>query len=226
MAESGSCPFAARETDGMKEGKNIHLLLIEDDTDDAFLIMEMVADEKAFTVSVEHVTSLTAGIERLKGGGIDIVLSDLGLPESQGLDTLKLLLSAAGSLPVLVLTGLSDRKIGAEAVHAGAQDYLFKGQVNGSLLVRSILYAIERKKMETEREALVHELKEALAKVKLLSGFLPICSLCKKIRDDKGYWQQIESYISEHSDAEFSHGLCEECAKKFYPEYCKKGEEK
>jgi len=201
------------------DGKNIHVLLIEDDADDAFLIMEMVAEEKAVTLNVEHVTSLTAGLERLKDDGIDIVLSDLGLPESRGLDTLNLLLPAAGSLPVIVLTGLSDHIVGAEAVHAGAQDYLFKGQVNGDLLIRAILYGLERKKMEVEREGLVQELKEALAKVKLLSGFLPICCSCKKIRDDQGYWQQIESYISDHSNAEFSHGLCPECSKKLYPEY-------
>ncbi len=202
-------------------GKGIHVLLIEDDVDDAFLIKEMVSEEKEVTIVVEHVTTLTAGIERLREGGIDIVLSDLGLPESRGLDTLKLLLPETGCLPLLVLTGLSDQMIGAEAVHAGAQDYLFKGQVNGSLLVRSILYAIERKKMEAEREKLVHELTDALAKVKLLSGFLPICCSCKKIRDDKGYWQQIESYISDHSNAEFSHGICPECSKKLYPELYK-----
>lgn len=207
----------------MTDRKNIRVLLIEDDADDAFLIMEMVSDEKAVTLNVEHVTSLTAGLERLRGGGIDIVLSDLGLPESHGLDTLNLLLPAAGSRPVIVLTGLSDHIIGAEAVHAGAQDYLFKGQVNGDLLIRSILYALERNKMAAEREVLVQKLQEALAKVKLLSGFLPICCSCKKIRGDTGYWQQIESYISEHSNAEFSHGLCPECSKKLYPEYFQEG---
>ena len=207
----------------MTDGHCIRVLLIEDDPDDAYLIMEMVADEKSVTISIEHVTSLTAGIDRLKDGGINIVLSDLGLPESSGFETLNLLLPVAGSLPVIVLTGLSDQKIGSEAVRAGAQDYLFKGQVNGSLLVRSILYAIERQQMETEREELLLELKEALSQVKLLSGFLPICSSCKKIRNDKGYWQQIESYISEHSNAEFSHGLCEKCAKRLYPEFYKEG---
>ena len=58
----------------------------------------------------------------------------------------------------------------------------------------------------------------ALAKVKLLSGLLPICSGCKKIRDTQGYWQQVESYIREHSEAEFSHGLCPDCARRLYPE--------
>ncbi|MGD0283619.1 MAG: CHASE sensor domain-containing protein [Dissulfurispiraceae bacterium] len=77
----------------------------------------------------------------------------------------------------------------------------------------------ERKRMETERDMLIVELQEALAEVKQLSGLLPICSSCKKIRDDKGYWTQIESYISEHSEALFTHAICPECGKKLYPEY-------
>jgi hypothetical protein len=66
---------------------------------------------------------------------------------------------------------------------------------------------------------LIEELTEALSKVKTLSGLLPICSSCKKIRNDKGYWQQVETYVKEHSDAEFTHGLCPDCVKKLYPEY-------
>ena len=76
----------------------------------------------------------------------------------------------------------------------------------------------EKKKTEQERERLIAELQKALAEVKTLSGFLPICSSCKKIRDDQGYWNQIEQYIKEHSDAEFSHSLCPDCATKLYPE--------
>ena len=72
---------------------------------------------------------------------------------------------------------------------------------------------------EKKQRELVGELQNALSRVKLLSGFLPICASCKKIRDDKGYWSQIESYIRDHSEAEFSHGICPECAKKLYPEY-------
>ena len=72
----------------------------------------------------------------------------------------------------------------------------------------------ERKRAEQELEKVVIELQQALTQVKKLSGFLPICASCKKIRDDKGYWRQIEQYITEHSEALFSHGLCPECAKK------------
>ncbi len=70
------------------------------------------------------------------------------------------------------------------------------------------------------------ELEEALSKVKILSGFLPICASCKKIRDDSGYWNQIEGYIREHSDVEFSHSICPDCAEKLYPDYYKKKDSK
>jgi len=75
-----------------------------------------------------------------------------------------------------------------------------------------------RQKAESEKDELIIELQDALHKVKTLRGLLPICSSCKKIRDDNGYWNQLEAYIQKHSDAEFSHGICPECAKKFYPE--------
>lgn len=79
----------------------------------------------------------------------------------------------------------------------------------------------ERKQVERDRETLIVELQQAMKKVKTLNGMLPICSSCKKIRDDKGYWNQIESYIRDHSEAEFSHGICPECAKEMYPDFFK-----
>ena len=83
---------------------------------------------------------------------------------------------------------------------------------------RELTDEIERRKeLEKERERLIADLKEALVEVRTLSGLLPICSSCKKIRDDKGYWNQIESFISAHSEAEFSHGICPECARRLYP---------
>jgi len=75
----------------------------------------------------------------------------------------------------------------------------------------------ERKRSEREREELIHELQEALANVKTLRGLVPICANCKKIRDDKGYWQQVETYVRDHSEAIFSHGLCPECIKDLFP---------
>ena len=75
-----------------------------------------------------------------------------------------------------------------------------------------------RKKSSEEREKLISELETALSKVKLLSGIVPICMYCKEIRDDQGYWNQLEAFISEHSEAEFSHGICPKCAKAHFPD--------
>ena len=89
------------------------------------------------------------------------------------------------------------------------------GKVIG--LVLSSHETTERKRNEEKMEQLVLELQEALAKVKLLSGLVPICAWCKKIRNDEGYWEQIEKYISKHSEADFSHSICPECMEKEYP---------
>jgi hypothetical protein len=75
-----------------------------------------------------------------------------------------------------------------------------------------------RKRVEKEKEKLIVELQEALSEVKVLSGLLPICSFCKNIRNDEGYWQEIETYLQEHSSAKFSHSICKDCMKKYYPE--------
>ena len=98
-----------------------------------------------------------------------------------------------------------------------ARLYDADGMVVGA--IESIRDITAAKQSEQEREKLIAELTEALAKVRTLSGLLPICSSCKKIRDDKGYWNRIESYIQDHSEAEFSHSICPECAKKLYPDY-------
>ncbi len=76
----------------------------------------------------------------------------------------------------------------------------------------------ERKRLEKEKESLIIDLQIALSEVNKLSGFLPICSSFKKIRDDKGYWSEVEKYIGEHSEAQFSHGICPDCMRKLYPE--------
>ena len=102
-----------------------------------------------------------------------------------------------------------------------------KGKISAVTVVSKDI--TEHKSAEEEREKLIAELQKALGKleialgeVKKLSGLLPICASCKKIKDDKGYWEQIEHYISNHSEAAFSHGVCRDCAKKLYPDYYEK----
>jgi PAS domain S-box-containing protein len=95
---------------------------------------------------------------------------------------------------------------------------LFEGERFAGTLA-AFVDITERKQAEEERERLIAELREALANIKTLKGLVPICASCKKIRTDEGFWQQVEVYIRDHSEVEFSHGLCPDCLKKLYPEF-------
>jgi CheY-like chemotaxis protein len=120
-------------------------------------------------------------------------------------------------IPVVYLTAYADEDILQRAKIAEPFGYILKPFEERELHA-AIEMALYRHKAEEERERLIHELEDALAEIKTLRGILPICSSCKKIRDDEGYWNQLEAYIQEHSEAVFSHGLCPECGKKLYPE--------
>jgi DNA-binding NtrC family response regulator len=189
--------------------KPITVLLIEDSADDAMLIQRFLAGAMTVPYALVHADGLSRGMECLEGGGIDVVLLDLGLPDGHGISTFAILHKHSPDVPVIVLTGHDDEELAIEAVQKGAQDYLVKGKVDGGLLGRSLRYAIERQKLRTQ-------LQQSLREINTLRGFLPICANCKKIRDDQGYWTRIETYISMHSEAEFSHGICPECAVKLY----------
>lgn len=91
---------------------------------------------------------------------------------------------------------------------------------NGAIIgIRSTVQEISSfKKIQMERDKLINELTDALKKIKTLNGLVPICASCKKIRNDNGYYEQLEKYIMDHSDAVFSHGICPDCMKKLYPE--------
>jgi hypothetical protein len=118
-----------------------------------------------------------------------------------------------------------DRIVGVTGVGNKEDPYDESDARQITLFMNSMWGILKQRRSEQERERLILELKDYLAKVKTLSGLLPICANCKKIRDDKGYWKQIEAYISEHSEAEFTHGICPECAKKLYPGYKVKSED-
>jgi len=200
----------------------IKVLLIDDEPAQAWLVQEhlhTVSGKAGKVIDLLHAESLADGVKCMANEEVNVLLLDLSLPDSIGLATLVKAHSLFPTVPIIVLTSLEDEELGIQLVQAGAQDYLVKGQADALILYRTIRYAIERKQGETERETLIRELQEALAQVKTLSGLLPICSGCKKIRDDHGYWNRIETYISEHSDAQFSHGICPDCAQKYFPDY-------
>ncbi len=126
----------------------VTILLIEDNPGDARLLRETLADAHGSAIALAHASDLRAGLARLAQGGIDGVLLDLGLPDSEGLATFAAVQGHAVDLPIIVLTGLDDEELAERAVREGAQDYLVKGQVPAVLLCRSVRYAIERKRAE------------------------------------------------------------------------------
>jgi DNA-binding response OmpR family regulator len=136
--------------------KPVQVLLVEDNPGDARLIRECLTNAGDAGFKIEAAYTLQNALEWCSRSGIDVVLLDLGLPDSVGFDTLKTFRSRVPALPVVVLTGLADEKI---AVQAGAQDYLIKGEISGALMARALRYAIERKRAEEKMKQQLDELR-------------------------------------------------------------------
>ncbi len=145
--------------------RRVRILLIEDNPGDARLIELMVAEAGAGLFVLESVQRLSEGVGRLARGGIGLILLDLSLPDSQGLQTFAQLHARAPRLPIIVLSGLNDTTLAVQAVHEGAQDFLVKGQVDGQLLVRAMRYAIERKALVEQLGRYAEELRSKNAQL-------------------------------------------------------------
>jgi len=204
------------------ETRQIRILLVEDHPMYARLIESMVGGIREIQIMTQTASCLEEGLRLLSSGSYDVIILDLMLPDSEGRDTFEQVQLHSPHVPIVILSSLEDDSEAIRLVKEGAQDYLYKADISPGILLRALRYAIERKDAERERERLISELSQALTQVRTLSGLLPICSNCRRIRNDKGYWEQLEGYIQEHTDADFSHGICPECVEKIYPEYKKK----
>lgn len=195
-------------------------ILVVDDESIIAMDIERNLQNLGYKVAAKVVSGEQA-ISRVEDGNIDLVLMDIML--GVGMDGIEAAeqIRSKFKVPVVFLTALANDEILVRAKITGPHGYIVKpfDQTDLKIAVEIALY---RAKMEAEREQLIVELQEALAEVKTLSGLLPICASCKKIRDDKGYWQTVERYISEHSEAEFTHGICPDCVKKLYPDLYEK----
>ena len=169
---------------------------------------------------------------------VHVVVSDLRLPDGNGLQILWALNTINPDSAFILITGHATLETAIEAANQGAFAYHVK-PLDIDALNASVRNALRQQHLEIDKRNLLHTVQEinaelkhsvteletkndklldALAKVKLLSGLLPICASCKKIRDDAGYWNEIENYIAAHSEADFTHGFCQECIKKLYPD--------
>jgi len=208
--------------------KDTHVLIVEDDPMVGEMIQGLLEDI-GYTVAGKAIDGLQA-IEMTQSLQPDVVLMDIKMPDMDGLEATRLIFERCPT-PVVVLTAYETMELVEEASAVGVGAYLVKPP-NAREMERAITIAIARfddlmelRRLNAElqagneaRERLILELQDALAQVKTLSGLLPICASCKKIRDDDGYWNQLEAYIQDHSEVVFSHGLCPECAKELYPE--------
>ena len=197
---------------------HLKVLLVEDGRADAAAIRIKLGEVTNLDLQMAHAKSFADAAAMLAEEQFDVLLLDLTLPDIQGIDTVKRACALAPRTAIVVLTGVEDEALALEALHSGAQDFLAKGDTTGPMAARALRYALERKRSMEERDRLIRELEVALSTVKKLSGLLPICAECKKIRDEKGKWHAIESYIDSHSEATFTHGICPECMRVLYPE--------
>ncbi len=217
-------------------------ILIVDD--DAGVRMSLTRTLKARGYETSVMASGAEALAFIKEERVNLALIDIRLPDISGLEILKALRKINENSAVIMMTAYASLDSCVEALNVGAYAYIIKPMnLNQALII--IEKAFEKQRLSSENSRLVTELKsanekleervaelqslqaeklklidelqKALAEVKTLSGILSICSGCKKIRDEKGNWVQVESYVSNHVDVMFSHGMCPDCVAKFYP---------
>ena len=205
-------------------------ILIVDDSPDQQVLLRAILGKAGHT-DLQSADSAEAAFLLLNMDGqtppsqIDLVLMDVLMPELDGVEACRQIKSRPHlrDIPIIMVTAKSDLSNLQEAFAAGAIDFITKPVTSVELLARAASALALKKEMdcrkarEGELRRSNDELQKALREVKVLRGLIPICASCKKIRNDGGFWQQLEEYIGEHSEAEFSHGICQPCVKKLYP---------
>ncbi len=190
------------------------ILIAEDDA----LVASVIEDEleKVGSTVIGKASDGLRAIELTKNLHPDVVLMDIEMPEMNGIEASQEIQKVCPT-PIVVLTVYNTTDLTIQAAAAGVGAYLTKPP-RANELSRAITIARARFNDMRELVRLNRELQDALSKVKTLSGLIPICANCKKIRDIQGNWHQIEKYIQSHSHANFTHGICPECVKVLYPE--------
>ncbi len=191
------------------------ILIVEDEAILA-IHLEDILKELGYLVT-RVVNSGEKALKWMEKDQPDLVLMDIQLKgDLNGIQTAQIIKTDYGT-PVVYLTAHADDTFLKQAKLTEPFGYMIK-PIESRELHATLEIVLYKAKMEKERKQLISELREALSEVKLLRGFIPICSSCKNIRDDEGYWHRIEAYIQKHSDAEFTHSICPKCARRLYPD--------
>ena len=196
------------------------VLIAEDDPISRKILQTILAKDGNKVTAVED--GLKA-LEELQKDTPDMLVTDWMMPDMDGLQLSRQVraLNLPSYVYIILLTALTEKQRIIEGLDAGADDYVTKPYDKTELFarVRAGERVIHLEKSLRQKNV---ELSDALAHVKQLKGLLPICMFCKKIRKDENYWQQVEEYIYEHSEADFSHSICPECMVEHYPEYAER----
>jgi AmiR/NasT family two-component response regulator len=197
----------------MNESSRVRVLIVDDD----FLVVEAIQEilERIGHVVVGKAADGRQAVEVTQSLRPDVVLMDIKMPEMDGLEAARQIQGRCPT-PVVLLTAHETPELVEQASAAGIGAYLVKPP-QARAMWRAITIAMARFGDLMELHRLNAELQDALAQVKTLSGLLPMCASCKKVRDDEGYWHQVEVYIRDHSEVNFTHGICPDCAGRLYP---------
>lgn len=210
------------------------ILIVEDSRDEQALLSTRLREAGYEALMVADSAEAAYGILGQgnlgqRTGAVDLILMDIMLPGVDGLEACRWITTTKSlqDIPIIVITAKTDEKDLLAAFAAGAMDYIRK-PVNPAELVARVSSALTlraerntRKAREQELLLHTHALELAMREVKVLRGLIPICAKCKRIRTDTGDWQQLEEYIQNHSEVEFSHGFCQGCMKEIYPQVFK-----
>ena len=184
------------------------VMIVDDVVENLQILIELLKDDY-------HLTPLKSGevaLQKLAEDPLpDLILLDIVMPDMDGFELCTRLKadSRTKEIPVIFITAVSEAMDDAKAFELGAVDYVPKPF--NPLTVKA------RVSTHIQLHRTVQELQSALRDIRTLSGFIPICAACKKIRDDKGFWNQVEKYIQERSEARFSHSICPDCVDSLYP---------
>ena len=199
-------------------GNSDFKILVVDDDPDILFATERLLKKEGF-----EVTGADTGnqcLEKVAGDQPDLILLDVDLPDISGTEVCQTI-KTSPDFPRIYIMMLSAQKISSDdkayGLDAGADGYIGRPVANRELVSR-VNSMVRLIRAERKTDSYIKELEQAMEKIKVLSGILPICMHCKQIRDDKGYWNQLEQFIQSHSSAQFSHSLCEACFEKYYPE--------
>lgn len=203
------------DTDSAALSDKATVLVVDDDHDLLKLLGDILTGQ-GYRVNVAD--SGEMALAAVVASPPELILLDIMMSGMNGFEVLSWLRARDEScdIPIIFLSALNETVQRVRGLKLGAIDFISKPFQAEELLARVQLHlGVHQLRLRIEQQR--DELCSTLAKVKMLSGFLPICAKCKKIRDDNGYWNQIETYIRDHSEAEFSHGICPECTQVLFP---------